>query len=132
MEELVHELVRRHSLRLGLEVGENAMPQHWVRQSSDVLEVDRESSLSQCPRLAPEDEVLCCSYAGPICDPITYKVVCPILLGPRGSDNAESISRDGLGDGYAAHQVLEGKDINDCDDHDVLRRAAAQLRQLAG
>jgi len=28
--------------------------------------------------------------------------------------------------------VFEGKDINDCDDHDVLRRAAAQLRQLAG
>src|SRR5262245_2248614 len=40
LEQVLDHVVRRHPLRFGVEVGEDAMAQHRVRQRPDVLEAD--------------------------------------------------------------------------------------------
>src|SRR5688500_14258553 len=60
----IDDLIRRHPLRLRVEVGDDAVTQDRVRQRADVLEADVIAPAGQCARFAAEHQVLSGAHAG--------------------------------------------------------------------
>src|SRR5690242_12268079 len=70
LEELGDDLVGRHPLGLRVEVEQNAMPQHGVRERADVVEADVIAPVHERARLAPENHPLGRANAGAVVDPL--------------------------------------------------------------
>src|SRR4029078_6003749 len=58
LHQLLHDRVALDALGLGVEVGDDAVPQHRQRDLADVLRAHVIAALEQCTRFAGEDEVL--------------------------------------------------------------------------
>src|SRR5688500_18219779 len=58
LQQPVDQRVAGDPLRLGVEVGEHAVPQHRVRERTNVVEADVIPAAGQRPRLRAEDEEL--------------------------------------------------------------------------
>src|SRR5215468_9001930 len=64
LEQPIDDLIRRHAFRLRVEVGDDAMTEHRMRQRADVVEADVIPAVRQRTRLAAEHEVLRRAHAG--------------------------------------------------------------------
>src|SRR5262245_27436127 len=74
LEQAIDDRVGRHAFRLRVEVGDDAMPQHGVRQGADVLEADVIAAARQRTRLAAEHQILRGADAGSERHPLVDEV----------------------------------------------------------
>ena len=100
--------VGRHAFRLRVEVGDDAVAQHRVRQRADVLEADVIAAAGQRARLAAEHQVLRRADAGAERHPLLDEVLgVAVFFGRRRADDVERVAHHRLGHRHLAHQPLE-------------------------
>ena len=74
LEQPIGDLIGRHAFRLRVEVGDDAVAQHRVRQRADVVEAHVVAAARERARLAAEHEVLRRADAGAERDPLLHEV----------------------------------------------------------
>src|SRR4051794_41805153 len=74
IEEPPHDLVGVDTVRLGLEVDEDAVAQHRQRDGADVVEVDDGAPLEERPRLAAEQQRLAGARTGAPAHPLAHEL----------------------------------------------------------
>ena len=109
-EQLLDDLIRRHLLRLGVEVHQHAMAQHRLGQRADVLEAHVVAAVHERARLAAEDEMLRRARAGAVRHPLLDEVR-RLGPGPARAREADGVARHRLGDRHAADELLERDDV---------------------
>ena len=104
--------IGRHAFRLRVEVRDDAVAQHRVRQRADVVEADVIAAARQRARLAAEHEVLRRADAGAERHPLLDEVLRRrVVLRPRRADDVERVAHHRLGHRHLAHQLLERDQI---------------------
>ena len=96
------------AFRLRVEVGDDAVAQHRVRQGPDVVEAHVVAAAGERPRLAAEHEILRRAHAGAEGDELLHEVGGIAVLGPAGAHDVERVPHHRLGHRHLAHQALEG------------------------
>ena len=107
----IDDRVGRHAFRLRVEVGDDAVAQHRVRQRADVLEAHVIAAARQRPRLAAEHQILRRAHAGAERHPLLDEVLGVRVLRPAGAHDVERVPHHRLGHRHLAHQPLERDQI---------------------
>ena len=107
--------IRQHvggnAFRLRVEVRDDSVAQHRVRQRANVLEAHVIASARERARLAAEHEVLRSADAGTECDPLLHVVRACLGLGPAGTNDVERVPHHRFRDRHLPHESLEGDQI---------------------
>ena len=111
LEQPLDEGVRRDALGLGVEVRDDAVPQHRARQRVDVGDRHVIAAVHQRPRLPGEDERLRGAQPGAPLHPLADELVIALASRPRRVHQPHRVARHVLGDDDLPHQLLDLEDL---------------------
>jgi hypothetical protein len=94
-----------------VEIGEDAVAEHRVRQRADVVEADVIAPVHQRPRLAAQHQVLGGANARAECHPLAHRFGTRRRLRTAGTHEVQRVPHDRLGDRYLANQSLERHEV---------------------
>ena len=94
----IDDLVGRHALGLGVEVREDAVAHHGMRQRPDVLERHVVAPVDERARLGAEDEILRGAHAGAVGHPFLDEVERAGGMAAARAHKRERVAHHGLGD----------------------------------
>ena len=106
-EQPANDLVGLDPLGLGVEVRQDAVPQHREGGGAHVLDAGMEPSVQHGPRLRAQDQVLARPGAGAPLDVLPHQRRDVALAHSRRARQAQRVADDVIGHGHAAHDPLE-------------------------